>query len=1065
MPDALLTKFDSESDSGRLSTESNSAITSGNRSVSDSSKPSEDQASENDRQIWQTVPSATYRIQFHEDFQFRQATAIIPYLSALGISHVYSSPFLKSVSGSRHGYDIVDQSALNPDLGTEQDYLDFINELHAHGIGQILDVVPNHMGVDTNDNLWWMDVLENGPSSPYASFFDIDWMPLKPDLANKVLLPVLGDQFGKVLEDGQLVLHFQDGAFFVQYYERRFPISMRTSAVLLNYRLSELQQSLSTSNRNSTGDGAVVVSTSDVAESTSPELMEYQSILTAIHHLPPTTELDPEKISEARREQGVVKRRLRDLCQSSPVVNDFLLETVRQFNGQPGDPASFDRLDELLLSQSYRLAYWRVAADEINYRRFFDVNQLAAICMEVPEVFEQTHKLIRTLIQRGHIDGLRIDHPDGLYNPSEYLKRLQQLFSDSDQQADRPADPATVQDLVLGTLSDSDCGTIARDGNSKPSHYLVVEKILGRSERIPPEWPIDGTTGYDFLNLVNGLFVDRNNVRAIDRTYGKFLRESIDFAELVYRCKKQVLDVSMSSEINVLGYRLDVLSTQNRTSRDFTMNSLTDALREVIACFPVYRTYIDQNGISEQDRQYVENSVWRAKRRNPAINSSIYDFVRDVLLLRYPANASEALRNDWLRFVGKFQQVTGPVMAKGVEDTAFYIYNRLISLNEVGGDPDKFGSTPGMFHQQNLERQANWPHSMLTLSTHDTKRSEDVRARLNVISEIPTEWQRHLVRWSRINARKKLDVDGQQAPSRNDEYLLYQTLIGTWPFGGLNSGNHASYVERIQNYMAKAVHEAKVHTSWVSPHEPYDAALAEFIANILADSNKNAFLSHFSDFATRVSQCGIWNSLSQTLLKLTCPGVPDTYQGSEIWDFSLVDPDNRRPVDFDRCHDLLVDVQTSLAGSAADRSDFLQDLLNHPHDDRLKLFIVTQVLQFRREHQELFNSGDYLPLDVSGANSEHVCAFARRSADAAMIVAVPRLISKLTNFTGHPPIGAEIWKDTRLTLPKEFFQSIFEDRFTNRSAEVVMNDGRCELSLGDLFCGFPVAFLHKCRGV
>lgn len=1053
--------------------QNSNSIPSGNSSISNSPALSEqphfndDSLSENPTESVQddnvkrpAEPSATYRIQFHAEFTFQQARAVVPYLAALGVSHVYSSPYLKSVTGSRHGYDIVDQSLLNTDLGSEQDYDDFVDELHAYGMGQILDVVPNHMGVHTNDNAWWMDVLENGPSSPYAAFFDIDWMPLKPDLANKVLLPVLGDQFGKVLESGRLKLHFDEGAFVVKYFDRRFPINVRSSAMLLNFRLSELRQMLSSAEDASVA-GASDSSADNHLESDCAELMEYQSILTAINHLPPMTETDPHLNSEARREQEVIKRRLRDLCQTSNVVNDFLIENVSQFNGNPEAPESFDKLDELLLSQAYRLAYWRVAADEINYRRFFDVNELAAICMEQPEVFEKTHRLIRQMIERGQIDGLRVDHPDGLYDPPEYLRRLRKLFKEqSDHLAQPHTTPEEVADLVLGGPLPEQDSAQNHPNESKPVPYLIVEKILGRNERIPPDWPIDGTTGYDFLNLVNGLYVDRNHLRAIDRAYAKFLREPIEFQDLVYQCKKQIMEVSMSSEINVLGHRLDAISTQNRTSRDFTLNSLTDALREVIACFPVYRTYINQDGVSDQDNQYVEFAVARAKRRNPATNGSIFDFVRDVLLLRIPTRAPDHVRQEWHRFVGRFQQVTGPIMAKGVEDTAFYIFNRLVSLNEVGGDPDRFGTTVAAFHQQNVERETNWPHSMLTLSTHDTKRSEDVRARLNVISEMPAEWHRHLVRWSRANSRKKREVDNEPAPSRNDEFLLYQTLLGTWPFEGLTTTNRAMYIERIQNYMAKAAREAKVHTSWVSPHEPYDSAMSSFIDAILFDSNRNAFLLDFHQFASQVSACGIWNSLSQTVLKLTCPGVPDTYQGSETWDFSLVDPDNRRPIDFDVHREMLADIHSHVDGSVADRVEFIRDLLDHPYDGRLKLFVVSQILQLRRQELPLFSCSSYQPVEVSGSNAEHLCAFARRAGERTVVVAAPRLIARLTNFTGTPPIGEELWQDTKLVLPSNFHEPFLTDLFTNATLKVVMNNGRCELPVGDLLRGFPVAVVR-----
>ena len=515
----------------------------------------------------------------------------------------------------------------------------------------------------------------------------------------------------------------------------------------------------------------------------------------------------------------------------------------------------------------------------------------------------------------------------------------------------------------------------------------------------------------------------------------------------------------MSSEVNVLGHQLDNISARNRVSRDFTLNSLTDTLREIIACFPVYRTYIDERGVSDQDRQYVEQAVARAKRRNPAISASIFDFVRDVLLLNVPMNSAESVQEEWLKFVGRFQQVTGPVMAKGVEDTAFYIFNRLVSLNEVGGDPDRFGTTVAAFHQQNLDRQAKWPYAMLTLSTHDTKRTEDVRSRLNVLSEIPTDWQRRLVRWSRINARKKIEVDSELAPSRNDEYLLYQTLVGTWPLGGLTAESHVAYLERIQQYMVKAAHEAKVHTSWVSPHEPYDEALKSFINSLLAGQPKNAFLADFIPFVQCISKCGIWNSLAQTVLKLTAPGVPDIYQGCEIWDFSLVDPDNRRPVDFELRRQMLAAIQLRLQAAPESRQLLVRELLEDPFDGRLKMFVIAQLLHERRMQRGLFTTGAYLPLEAVGPRQEHICAFARRTPQSIVIVVTPRLITQLTNFSGGPSLGEECWQDTYLVIPSSVAGASVKNAFTSEAHRIEKNDAGGKLMLRDIFRTFPVAVL------
>lgn len=1015
-----------------------------------------------------TLPTATYRLQFNGSLTFRDARMLVPYLAAMGVSHCYASPLLKARAGSQHGYDIVDHTTFNPEIGSEAEFEEFVSELRDHEMGLILDVVPNHMAIATSNNAWWMDVLENGPSSPYAGFFDIDWMPLKPDLAHKVLLPVLGDQFGKVLEEGQLVLTFADGAFSLRYYDHRFPIATRSIGAVLKHRLEELEQTL---------------------EAEHADLLEYQSILTAISHLPPRTETDPDKIAEGRREREVIHRRLKTLMEGSPQIADFVAENVRLFNGKPGDPRSFDLLDGLLLDQAYRLAFWRVAADEINYRRFFDINELAAICMENPAVFERTHDLAMLMVREGLVDGLRIDHPDGLYDPHDYFERLQQtrflqlcnqvssichddsvIIAQSGDEFDEPEEPINgepdrkrewdfIEPVLLTVREDQRID----DGNRSPLAqplYLVVEKILGRTEQLPEEWPVRGTTGYDFLNALNGLFVDRNNAKAMDAIYSRFIRETTDFKDLVYRCKKLILDASMSSELSVLGHQLDRISELDRRARDFTLRSLTQALGEVIACFPVYRTYITDADVSEHDRRYVELAVARAKRKAPAVSESIFNFLRDILLLEEIDHSDEIIRAQQRRFVSRFQQFTSPIMAKAVEDTAFYIFNRLVSLNEVGGDPEAFGVSPGTFHQQNIQRQSHWPHSLLTTSTHDTKRSEDVRARINVLSEIPQEWRTHAFRWSRINQRKKTEVDDELAPSRNDEYLLYQTLLGTWPIEPMNREQREQYVERIQQYMTKATHEAKVHTSWISPHLPYESATRDFINALLDDSPRNAFLASFDPFAKRIAEFGLWNSLSQTLLKLTCPGVPDIYQGTELWDFSLVDPDNRRPVDFTNRQRRLVST-IQWAATDGDREKVARELIATRHDGRIKMFVIRQVLNHRRSHPELFATGSYLPLEPIGSRKEHLCAFARTSDEQTVIVVAPRLVTTLVANSSDPPIGPDVWQDTWLPLPNETVGRRFLNVLTGGTLDVSQQESNFGLPLSSVLSSFPVALLEK----
>ncbi|OGB96615.1 MAG: malto-oligosyltrehalose synthase, partial [candidate division NC10 bacterium RBG_16_65_8] len=636
----------------------------------------------------------------------------MPYLDALGVSDIYASSYLGARPGSMHGYDITDHNALNPEIGTQEDYDRFVEALRTRGMGQILDVVPNHMGIAAGCNRWWNDVLENGPSSPYAGFFDVDWDPVKRQLANKVLLPVLGDQYGKVLEHQDLALEYADGAFRLRCYDSRLPVDPRSTTPVLSHRLEALA--------------------AELGETDLP-LQEYQSIITALVNLPARTERAPERIRERLREKAVVRRRLGRLTEECEAIRTSIEETIRIFNGKREDPRSFDLLDRLLDDQAYRLAYWRVAAEEINYRRFFDINDLAAIRMEDPAVFRETHRSILRLVAEGKATGIRLDHPDGLFDPPRYFQALQRERALQVLRAE-PGESEAAPDREVamfeaGEAFDRRCQPDPSRRSCRPL-YLLAEKILAKGERLPVHWAIHGTTGYEFLILVDGLFVDAANERAMTAAYAAFTRQRTPFADLVYESKQAIMRISMSSELNVLGHALDRLSERDRHSRDFTLNSLTEALREVIACFPVYRTYIDGRSpeVSLQDRACIEVAVAFAKRRSPTTNVSVFDFVRDILLLRHLENADPTYRQDQVAFVQKFQQVTAPVTAKGVEDTASYRYHRLASLNEVGGAPDRFGISVEDFHQQCLARQEKWPASMSASSTHDTKRSEDVRA-------------------------------------------------------------------------------------------------------------------------------------------------------------------------------------------------------------------------------------------------------------------------------------------------------------------------------------------------
>jgi len=984
--------------------------------------------------------TATYRLQLNAAFTFHDAARIVPYLANLGISHVYCSPYLKARAGSMHGYDIVDHNEFNPELGGAEGFTVFREALRSNGMRHILDFVPNHMGVSGNDNRLWMDVLENGPGSRYARFFDIDWNPRKPDLTNKVLLPVLGDQFGTVLESGQLTLRYDGGTFSLSYFEHRFPISARTIAPILELGLEALGAALGSDDEN---------------------FLELQSIVTAVKKLPPATDTEPGTVAELYREKEVIRRRLQELTEKAAPIRAFVEKNVTVFNGRPGEEASFDSLDALLDQQSYRLSYWRVATDEINYRRFFDINDLAALRMEDEAVFDEAHRLVFDLIARGDLDGLRIDHADGLYDPTAYLRALQrrrflQLLPESARRMGLlgETEPSAGTEIA-GTTWESAVEELSRRfdeylrdtaaGRISLPLYVVVEKILEHSEALPETWPVEGTTGYDFLASVNELFVEEENAAVFDKIYARLVQEMKSYDELVYEGKKLITIASMSSEIAMLGYRLDRLSEQERRSRDFTLNSLTYALREIIACFPVYRTYIAADEVLERDRKYITLAVARAKYRNPQFDPSLFDFVRSVLMLENTESKSEELKRDYRELVGRFQQTTGPVTAKGVEDTTFYRYHRLISLNEVGSNPKVFGVPPDDFHRENVERAKLYPQALNATSTHDTKRGEDARARLNVLSELPKEWKDRVLHWAKLNKRKRVVVDGASIPSLNDEYFLYQTLVATWPFAF--EQDRVSYIERIQQYALKAAREAKQYTSWLSPVVPYEEGIQKFVANILAQDESNHFVEEVDTFVKRIAEPAIWTSLSQLVLKALCPGVPDIYQGTEYWDLTLVDPDNRRPVDYDRRSAQLNSIVEEIGSGQP--LDALRRAIEQRHDGTLKLHALAVLLRIRKRFKELAAGGDYLPIAARGQKSRHLIAFTRRHGSQCLLVVVPRLIMTLCGE--QMPIGENVWADTAFDLPDFLHGTKMQNVFT--TAELAP---RSELKVAEALSAFPV---------
>ncbi len=875
------------------------------------------------------------------------------------------------------------------------------------------------MGIDDPHNGWWQDVLENGPASQYARFFDIDWNPPKEALRGKVLLPVLGDQFGRVLEDQQLRLSYEDQRFVISYYERRFPTDPGTWVMILRRALEIV---------------------SDRLDAEVPERMELESIITALEHLPPRSEPSPEAVQERYRENEVAAGRLFRLWESSDEVRGALERAIVDFNGRRGDLASFDKLDALLADQPYRLCYWRVATDEINYRRFFDIDELAAIRVEDPEVFDGVHASILRLVEQGWVSGLRIDHADGLLDPQQYLVNLAE---------------ATARALGDETLDEP-----------RLRLYTVVEKILAHDEALPEAWLTNGTTGYDFLNLLNGVFVDRRGGYALRDAYCRFIGSWKSWSDVLHESKRTILSASLSAELYTLSHQLDRISEQHRWSRDFTRLSLYRALREVVACFPVYRTYIrpDCDEVRDEDRRRILAAVRVAKRRNPTMSASFFDFIGSVLLLEDPEGLSEEDRQVRRSFVLKFQQVTGPVTAKGVEDTAFYRYYPLASLNEVGGEPATPGTSVEHFHRRIQEQEATWPRTMVTSGTHDTKRGEDVRARLNVLSEVPEEWEARLGRWQAMNAESRVELDGEAVPDANEEHLIYQTLVGTWPLEKLSEKERGRYVERIVKYVDKALREAKLHTTWTNPYEEYDQAVAGYIRTILSDANL-PFVRDVDDFVRGIADAGFTNSLAQLLVKLCVPGVPDFYQGVEFWDFNLVDPDNRRPVDFATRRKTLAGLKPKTKNPGKLASELMAAW---PHE-RIKLFVTWRTLQLRRERAEL-EVGRYVPLEVDGPRKANVCALARVDESQWTVCVVPRFTAEAwrSREDGSASSGpadragwaiAPWWRETFVLLSADApatLKHVFSGATV--ATEPHVDDGR-QLDVADALGSFPVALL------
>lgn len=975
------------------------------------------------------APASTYRAQIHSKFTFADAQSIVGYLTKLGIGDFYSSPIFEARPGSMHGYDVTRHDRLNPELGGDEGFASFSTVLKQYGMGLLLDIVPNHMGVG-NDSIWWQDVLENGHASRYSEYFDIDWKPLKPAMRNKLLLPILGNQYGVELESKHIQVAVKNGRVVIEYYDHTMPAAPRSLPILF-LEPDEIANQL-------------------------PE--NIRDLLSQLPDVPPheTTDEELRKVREQRL--SVLLPQIREALRS-PEMQPVIQKALDAINGVEGYPRSFDRLHRMLEAQPYRLALWRTSAEEINYRRFFDINDLVGLRMENPEVFAATHCLIRALLANQKVTGLRVDHCDGMFNPRQYLIRLQLLYLASQCSGEKPVGETAANGIERHILDEVRGYEWSK---SRGSLYTVVEKILEPREYLPPAWPVSGTSGYDFTYLANAIFIRSENESRFDQLYARILGYRPDPDRIVYQSKLQVMQTSLASEVYVLTNLLSQIAAGNRYARDFTDNILETVLRQTIAAFPVYRTYIDDRGeYSDRDVAFIRQAILRAKRLNPDIDASAFDFLRDTLLLKN--TSPEALRQAkpdprMLHFALKFQQLTGPVMAKGVEDTAFYVYNRFVSSNEVGSSIKSFGISLETLHKSNEERLTHSPDSMLATSTHDTKRSEDVRNRLNVLSEIPRTWSSAVLRWQRMNAKFKRTLeDGRVAPDNNEEYLLYQTIAGAWPWQMKSMGEKGNFLERIQQYASKALSEAKVNLSWINPDPIYMEAVSGFINAVLEPGptgKMSPFVRSLNELMPGLRVFGAVNSMAQVVLKVASPGVPDFYQGMELWELTLVDPDNRRPVDYQLRANYLESIIVQAQQEGLDA--VCRHVLAHLGDGRAKLWTTLVALKLRAKEISLFRRGQYVPLIASTPYQEHVIAFLRTDAASgrSVLAVVPRFACTLMHGKPQLPLGAA-WGKARLVLP-ESGPSRFVNAFTG---EVVSLDQDRGIELSTVFATYPVALL------
>jgi (1->4)-alpha-D-glucan 1-alpha-D-glucosylmutase len=921
------------------------------------------------------IPGSTYRLQFNREFPFAKGREVIEYLHRLGITDVYASPIFKAIKGSTHGYDVLNPDVLNPELGTDEDFLQLVHECKQFGLGWMQDIVPNHMAY-SGENLFLVDLWENGPASRFYSFFDVEWNHPHASERQGILVPFLGKFYKEVLEAGEIQLRYDAEGFNVNYYEKRFPIKMDSYPELLSVNFMKLKNKLGKNDA---------------------DVVKYSGLLYILKSLSLSEDID-ERYQQIKFAKGL----LAELYSSNEQIKMSIDETLKLYNGDKNNPDTFTPLEKLLAEQYYRLAYWKVAAEEINYRRFFNINELISLRMELEETFNRTHSLILKLMKEESVTALRIDHVDGLYDPAAYLQRLRERIKDA---------------------------------------YAVVEKILDADETLPSTWPVQGTTGYDFAAKLNGLFIRPQHTVELSRIYINFTHHNASFDRILYEKKKLIIQSRMAGDVERLAFLVEAVSSKDRYGIDFTMYGLKRALEELLAHFPVYRTYINASEITEQDRKYIGLALKRAHEEYPRFSNE-FNYIGNMLLLNFEGHPTEVKKKTVLDFVMKFQQLSSPIMAKGCEDTAMYFYNRFLSLNEVGGNPTRMNVEPSEFDDFNIARFKMFPHSLNTTSTHDTKRGEDFRARLNVISELPLEWEKIVEALHASLLPLRRESRGRPVPDANEEYFFFQTLAGSYP---VLESERDGYRPRMKEYLIKALREAAVSTNWFAPNKQYEESVSGLVDELL--DNANGFMDTFLPFIGKTAFYGAFNSLSQVVIKATSVGVPDFYQGSELWDLSLVDPDNRRPVDFElrkRSLEEILEQDAQLPG------DYLSRLFADLPCGTIKTFLMHKVLQARTEQIRVYERGTYEPVNKSGEFAENIIAFARSYEGTYCVTVAPRFLTDVVE-EGTIPIGA-VWKETWVRLPVDVRQ--WRNAVTGESLEA-----SGDAALRDVFAKFPCAVL------